>query len=483
MVMVVILTGQSNNELPLLDSQARGTPHMLLDMQLLSSSTPPRIVEPLHQECLQVQFPPSGGRLLLDATVRWFSGHHLLPINSGSNANNDDTINNADVVPPFTLNTDDPVIMPVDNTDQPIPETDPRDERETSLDSDDDDAVQFFPKRKKGNQPQATPGKPTSNPQPNSPRVSDVTALVDALRETIKIVNKQDAQPSRRRPDLERVQPPSQAQKQILLGVKGGTKCRIFPTTLLEGAMAWYRRLPQGSIISWKDLCKQFTSHFTVSRKHPKTDANLEAIVQGSNETLRSYIKRFNKEVVQVDVTDDMKKYLLRKNLRDGTKFKDMIVLTECDASDFKNAVIRFPKSTPYKPYQDKSRHCAYHKSCGHLTEDCIQLKDAIEILIRNGKLEDCVKKKENPRQEKREDNPDEGAKPEPPRAKGIAYSVTRPEDFYVPDKLKDTYAPLILNEWENFPETMVISEGVFYKHIIGSVKRKFGELISELKV
>ncbi|GAU10433.1 hypothetical protein TSUD_420630, partial [Trifolium subterraneum] len=109
--------------------------------------------------------------------------------------------------------------------------------------------------------------------------------------------------------------------------VRGGIKCRIFPTTLVEGAMAWYRSFPQGFITSWKDLCKQFTSHFTASRKHPKTEANLEAVRQGPNETLRSYIERFNKEGVQVDVTDDMKKYLMRKNLRDGTKFKEIVAI------------------------------------------------------------------------------------------------------------------------------------------------------------
>ncbi|GAU46380.1 hypothetical protein TSUD_280790 [Trifolium subterraneum] len=248
--------------------------------------------------------------------------------------------------------------------------------------------------------------------------------------------------------------------------VKGGIKCRIFPATLVEGVMAWYRSLPQGSITSWKDLCKQFTSHFTASRKHLKTEENLEDVRQGPDETLRPYIERFNKEAVQVDVTDDMKKYLMRKNLRDGTKFKEMVAIekpatwdeilykaqaymqfeeeTMADAmrysrtednhppreqgnkngdkrngdrrgrynSDFKNAGIRFPKSTPFKPDQDRSRYCAYHKSYGHLTDDCIQLKDAIEILIRNGKLKDYFKRKENPRQEKkREDTPEDEPK------------------------------------------------------------------------
>ncbi|GAU44962.1 hypothetical protein TSUD_28970 [Trifolium subterraneum] len=427
----------------------------------------------------------------------------------GSNTNNDGTNDNTDVVPPLTLNTQDTIIMPADTVDQPALESDLRDGQETSLDSEDDDAVQFLSERKKGKQSMGTPGKSAANPQPNSPRASEVAALVDALRETIKTVNEQitriktleDNQrqilgTSHRRLDLERVQPPPQVQKQnhtppredaisrvgkkgkldahpeqrsksplrrkqLLLGVmtQGSRKdsdhyrgedsprreenpthspgwsddevykgplskqimdlrlshalqkppqlVKIFPTILVEGAMAWYKSLPEGFITSWKDLCKQFANHFTASRRHPKTEASLEAIVQGKNETLRSYIEIFNKEVVQVDTTDDMKKYLLRKNLRDGTKFKE--------AHD-----------------QDRSRHCAYHKSYGHLTEDCIQLKYAIEILIRNGKLKDYVKKKENPRQENREDSPDEEAKPEPPRVKGVAYFVTRPEDLYL---------------------------------------------------
>ncbi|MCI93682.1 hypothetical protein A2U01_0114980, partial [Trifolium medium] len=46
-------------------------------------------------------------------------------------------------------------------------------------------------------------------------------------------------------------------------------------------------------------------------RRHPKTVATLEAIYQGQDESLRNYIERFNKEVVQVNTTDDRKHYLL----------------------------------------------------------------------------------------------------------------------------------------------------------------------------
>jgi hypothetical protein len=56
--------------------------------------------------------------------------------------------------------------------------------------------------------------------------------------------------------------------------------------------------------------------------------ASLEAIVQGRNEPLRDYIKRFNKEDVQVRGADEtMKRYLIAKGLREGTDVKKVVRL------------------------------------------------------------------------------------------------------------------------------------------------------------
>ncbi|CAJ2632149.1 unnamed protein product [Trifolium pratense] len=84
------------------------------------------------------------------------------------------------------------------------------------------------------------------------------------------------------------------------LRVSGAIRCRIFPTTLRKGAMAWYHSLAPRSITSWMDLSDQFRRHFTASRKQPKTEAVLDAIFQADNESLRSFIERFNKEAVQM---------------------------------------------------------------------------------------------------------------------------------------------------------------------------------------
>ncbi|PNX85795.1 hypothetical protein L195_g041869, partial [Trifolium pratense] len=56
------------------------------------------------------------------------------------------------------------------------------------------------------------------------------------------------------------------------LTVSGAIRCRLFPTTLRKGAMAWYHSLAPQSVSSWRDLADQFCRHFTGSQKQPKTE-------------------------------------------------------------------------------------------------------------------------------------------------------------------------------------------------------------------
>ncbi|MCI83653.1 hypothetical protein A2U01_0104929, partial [Trifolium medium] len=73
----------------------------------------------------------------------------------------------------------------------------------------------------------------------------------------------------------------------------------------------------------------------------------------------------------------------------------------------------------------------------------CIHLKDAIEVLIRDGHLKRFVQKKVNPRPEHRESSAVEEEKPttggqEP---KQISMSIWRPEDFYVPEDISAEFS------------------------------------------
>ncbi|XP_058765791.1 uncharacterized protein LOC131639306 [Vicia villosa] len=131
----------------------------------------------------------------------------------------------------------------------------------------------------------------------------------------------------------------------------------------------------------------------------------------------------------------------------------------------------------PARPNVDKSKVCRFHKGHGHNTEDCIHLKNAIEILIREGHLKQYAKKQEAAK----EANPVVKEKPaEDTPAMQVYMSITRPEKFYLPDWARVSSTPSPHCPWEFFPSAMVISGGGFSKLTIGSVKRKFDELISE---
>ena len=73
--------------------------------------------------------------------------------------------------------------------------------------------------------------------------------------------------------------------------------CRAFPTTLKGAARIWLSWLTPNSISTFKELSAQFTAHFIKGHRYKKSTACLMSIKQWEDETLRSYISRFNKEV------------------------------------------------------------------------------------------------------------------------------------------------------------------------------------------
>ncbi|XP_058741598.1 uncharacterized protein LOC131613981 [Vicia villosa] len=148
-------------------------------------------------------------------------------------------------------------------------------------------------------------------------------------------------------------------------------------------------------------------------------------------------------------------------------------ILTECKNTEFKNSNVRPPKPNPTRPGTDKSKYCKYHMSHGHLTDECIHLKDAIETLIKEGHLSKYTKKGETSRREG-QGTSDEDNSPDD-RPLQVALSVTRPEDF-----IPSVGVTSALSPWEGFPTAVVISNGGDPGSLtISSVKRMFDELIS----
>ncbi|XP_065635168.1 uncharacterized protein LOC136069943 [Quercus suber] len=90
-----------------------------------------------------------------------------------------------------------------------------------------------------------------------------------------------------------------------LQGVVDEIMCRAFPTTLKGPTRVWFNRLTPNSISTFKKLSTQFTTHFIEGHRYKKSTACLMSIKQREDETLRSYITRFNKEALSIDEADD----------------------------------------------------------------------------------------------------------------------------------------------------------------------------------
>ncbi len=77
--------------------------------------------------------------------------------------------------------------------------------------------------------------------------------------------------------------------------------CKIFPSSLGEVTLRWFDRLEHGSICSWRELSKAFTTHFITNTKKPKEVDSLMALTIKSGETLKSYSSKYWETYNEID--------------------------------------------------------------------------------------------------------------------------------------------------------------------------------------
>ena len=90
-----------------------------------------------------------------------------------------------------------------------------------------------------------------------------------------------------------------------LQGVPDEIMCKAFPTMLKGPTRIWFSKLTPNSISTFKELSAQFASYFIGGHMYKKSTTYLISIMQREDETLRSYIARFNKEALSIDEADD----------------------------------------------------------------------------------------------------------------------------------------------------------------------------------
>ena len=81
--------------------------------------------------------------------------------------------------------------------------------------------------------------------------------------------------------------------------------CRAFPTTLKGSTRVWFSKITPNTVLTFKELSGHFVSHFIGMQRYKKSSASLLNTKQWDNESLRSYVTRFNKEALLIDEVDN----------------------------------------------------------------------------------------------------------------------------------------------------------------------------------
>jgi hypothetical protein len=112
-------------------------------------------------------------------------------------------------------------------------------------------------------------------------------------------------------------------------------------------------------------------------------------------------------------------------------------ILAEIVVADLAEVGIKPPKApSQERKGIDKTKYCRFHKCHGHTTDDCIHLKDAIELLIQRGRLKQYVK---NPEAERKAvEVMGDGSEP----GRTVAMSVEHLGDFPDNVEITPTHAP-----------------------------------------
>ena len=89
-------------------------------------------------------------------------------------------------------------------------------------------------------------------------------------------------------------------QSMALYNGNDALMCRIFPSNLGEVVLQWFDRLEHGSICSWRELSKAFTTRFITNTRNKEVDS-LMALTMKSSETLKSYSGRYWETYNEID--------------------------------------------------------------------------------------------------------------------------------------------------------------------------------------
>ena len=78
--------------------------------------------------------------------------------------------------------------------------------------------------------------------------------------------------------------------------------CKVFPASLKGPALAWFHKLPRGSINTFGELWAAFVSQYLCSVRQKGNISSLQSILKWEDESIRDFTRRFGQAVEQIDI-------------------------------------------------------------------------------------------------------------------------------------------------------------------------------------
>ena len=82
----------------------------------------------------------------------------------------------------------------------------------------------------------------------------------------------------------------------------GRLLCKVFPASLKGPALAWFHKLPRGSINMFNELWAAFVSQYLCSVRQKGNISSLQSILKREDKSIRDFTRRFGQAVQQIDM-------------------------------------------------------------------------------------------------------------------------------------------------------------------------------------
>ncbi|XP_016195144.1 uncharacterized protein LOC107636126 [Arachis ipaensis] len=220
-----------------------------------------------------------------------------------------------------------------------------------------------------------------------------------------------------------------------LEGVGDEVRCRAFPVTLAGPVIRWFNNLPQGSVTRFSEINRAFLAQFTtrIAKIDGLTDSVASLCLTNGllNEDFKKHLttkpvwtmqeiqcvarEYINDEEVSQVVAANKRQPSYNQTRHHGSEERQKEHARDGGSNKIPRPFPRVGKFTNYTPltapimkvYQqiaekgilskprplkeqtgrNRSLYCDYDKGYRHKTQDCFDLKDALEQAIRDGKL------------------------------------------------------------------------------------------------